>query len=323
VTSVLETNEAAHPNLLSPGRGPVPPRTTWSIWLQAVRPFSFTASIVPILVASALAYADDTFQFSLALLMLIASVACHAGSNLANDYNDHIRGVDTAASLGPSLVIQQGHLSPAAVRRGMFVAFAIAICLGLIVVSRSGVIILMLALLSLAAAYLYTGGPRPLAYIALGEVTVFFAMGVGMVVGAYIVMAGEVTPQAFLVSIPIASLVAAILHANNIRDIELDLTGAKRTLANQFGRRFANREYAVLVVAAYVATALLIATSVDLWPSVLVILSLPLAIRLIRLARRATEPQALNALLRQTAGLHLRFGLLLTLGLICSRFIDR
>ena len=323
MTSIANRSGRRRPAPVSPDRGASPPRSHWSIWLQAVRPFSFTASIVPILVASALAYADGALRPWLALLMLIASVACHAGANLANDLHDHLRGVDTDQSLGPSQVIQQGHLSPTVIRMGMTVAFAIATSLGLLIVAQSDAIILALALVSLAAAYFYTGGPRPLAYFALGEVTVFLAMGVGMVIGAYFVLADTVTRQSVLVSVPVASLVAAILHANNIRDVDLDLAANKRTLANQFGRRFANIEFAVLVFGAYVATVVLVATASRLWPTMVVLLTLPTAIQLTLTLWPATTPPVLNSVLRKTAGLHLRFGLLLTIGLICSRFVGR
>ncbi|MDQ3468106.1 MAG: prenyltransferase, partial [Chloroflexota bacterium] len=122
---------------------------------------------------------------------------------------------------------------------------------------------------------------------------------------------------------PVASLVAAILHANNIRDVDLDLAANKRTLANQFGRRFANIEFAVLVFGAYVATVVLVATASRLWPTMVVLLTLPTAIQLTFALWSATTPPVLNTVLRKTAGLHLQFGLLLTIGLICSRFVGR
>ena len=308
---------------------PTPAPSRWRIWLQAIRVFSFTASVVPILVASALAVADGAFaggqvrQPLLAVAMLVASVACHAGANLANDYYDHVKGVDTEESLGPSKVIQQGLLSPAEVRRGMVVAFAVATVIGLGIVAASGWPVLVLALASLAAAYLYTGGPKPLGYVALGEITVFLAMGIGMVVGAYFVLARHVTLASVLVALPIACLVALILHANNIRDVDLDRAAGKVTLATLVGRRTANVEYALLAGAAHLAILLLVAVEPRLWPAVLACLTLPTAARLVRMLQRAQDPQGLNVVLRRTAGLHLRFGLLLTAGLLLGALVER
>jgi len=291
------------------------------VWVQAVRIFSFTASIIPILVASALALYARVFDPLLCLVMLLAAVACHTGSNLANDYYDHVKGVDTAASLGPSKVIQQGLLTPAQVRRGMIVAFAIATALGLVVVASAGWPILALALASLAAAYFYTGGPKPLGYAALGEPTVFVFMGPVIVCGAYYVYAGTVTLPAVLASIAIGCVVTAILHANNVRDIVPDRAAGKVTLATILGRRGSTVEYALLLAGGYVAALALPLAAHALLPAVVVLVTAPRAFMLVRALARATSERALNAILRRTAGLHLAFGALLTIGLLTSALI--
>lgn len=292
-------------------------------WLRAVRVPSFTASVVPILVASALALYARTFDPLLGLVMLLAAVACHAGSNLANDYHDHRTGVDTVASLGPGRVIPRGVLEPAQVRRGMIVAFALATALGLIVVASAGWPILALALASLAAAYFYTGGPKPLGYVALGEVTVFLFMGPVMVCGAYYVYAGTISAAAALASLAIGCLVAAILHANNVRDVVPDRAAGKVTLANLFGRRGATIEFVLLLAGAYLAALALPLVNRGLLPALVVLVTIPRAVLLARALAHATSGRALNAVLRRTAGLHLAFGALLTIGVLVSATVAR
>ncbi len=260
-------------------------QTSIQRWFRAVRFPSFTTSTVPIVVASGLALVDGVFDFLLFLVMLVASMLVHAGCNLANDYYDHRRGVDTAESLGPSRVIQESLLSAAQVRTGMVVCFALATLLGLWIVTEAGPGIFWLALASLAAAFLYTGGPAPLAYLALGEVTVLLAMGIGMVGGAYYVYSGDLSAAALLLGTAIGLLAAAILHANNVRDIETDRARGKRTLANLLPRRVATVEYGALIAGAYVAVALLIMVVPTLWPLVLVGLSLPRAVWLVNAMR--------------------------------------
>ena len=297
-------------------------RSRWQIWFQAVRFFSFTASVVPILVGSALALVDGQFSIWLVGLMLVASVACHAGANLANDYYDYKRGIDTEESLGPSKVIQQELLTPDEVKQGMFVAFTIATILGLVVVFDSGWEILALALASLAVAYLYTGGPKPLAYVGLGEIAVFIFMGPVMVCGAYYVLAGEITWEAFLLSLPVGCLVAAILHANNIRDIDLDRAAGKVTIATRVGRTGANIEYVLLVGGAYIALIAATVATPSNWPILAAGATLPLAWSLSREILAGAGPMALNLVLRKTAGLHLRVGLLVTAGLMVRWLLD-
>lgn len=294
----------------------------WQIWFQAVRFFSFTASVVPILVGSALALIDGAFSFWLVGLMLIASVACHAGANLANDYYDYKRGIDTDESLGPSKVIQQELLTPDEVKQGMFVAFTIATVLGLVVVFDSGWEILALALASLAVAYFYTGGPKPLAYVGLGEIAVFIFMGPVMVCGAYYVLAGGITWESFLVSLPVGCLVAAILHANNIRDIDLDRAAGKVTVATRVGRTGANLEYVLLLAGAYVGLIAAMVATPSNWPILAAGITLPLAWSLSREVLAGAGPMELNLVLRKTAGLHLRVGLLISGGLVFRWLLD-
>lgn len=292
-------------------------------WFQAIRFFSFTASVVPILVGSVLAWRASNVSVVLCLAMLMASVACQAGANLANDYYDHCSGVDTFDSLGPSKVIQQGLLSPIEVRRGMVVAFSLATVIGIGILIATGWVVFWLALACLAIAYGYTAGPKPLGYIALGEIAVFFAMGPAMVVGSFYVLTGRVSVASMLTSLPIGFLVAAILHANNIRDIEPDRVARKRTLATIFGRRGATIEFTLLVGGAYLVIAAMILKHPGLWPVGLTGLSLPLAVHLIRATASNPDESTMNRVLRQTAGLHLRFGLLLIGGLLIVTFLER
>ncbi|HEX2281337.1 MAG TPA: 1,4-dihydroxy-2-naphthoate octaprenyltransferase, partial [Thermomicrobiales bacterium] len=174
------------------------------------------------------------------------------------------------------------------------------------------------ALPSLAAAYLYTGGPKPLAYVALGEVTVFLFMGPMIVVGSYYVQTGSVSWTAFLISIPIGLMVTAILQANNIRDISDDTRAGKRTLATYIGREWAVREYVVLVLGAYMVLGMIAAVGIAPVGVAIVFLTLPRAVELIRIVSRRAEARTLNAVLRRTAGLHLQFGLLVSAVLLAS-----
>ena len=144
-----------------------------------------------------------------------------------------------------------------------------------------------------------------------------------MIGGAYYVHAGSVTWEVIVTSVAVAALVAEILHANNIRDIELDRRAGKVTLATIFGRRGASIEYILLVVVGYGAIIALVAGNLSFWPTLLVGATLPEAVALARHAHTATETLMLNHVLRRTAGLHLRFGSLLTLGLLTLAILDR
>jgi len=293
-----------------------------SIWWRAMRPFSFTASMTPVLLGTVIAAFDGAFNLVLFALTLVGSVAIHAATNMVNDYYDHVKGVDGPNSLGPSGAIQQGLLTPRQMLAGGITLFALGAVIGLYLTWISGPFILILGILSVAAGFFYTAGPAALAYIGLGELTVFLFMGPVMVLGSYFVQAQNADVRIFLLSLPIAFLVAAILHANNLRDIEGDRSLGKRTFATVIGRTWSNREYYLLVAAAYVTLVALVLA--DLAPAWVLVAYLTAPIALAN-AQKATsdEPRVLNMLIRRTAALHGRFGQLMVIGFILAMAVQR
>ena len=283
------------------------------IWLLAVRLPSLTAAVVPVLAGTAVA-ADENFRPGLFVLALLGSMAFQAGTNLVNDYYDHTFGVDTAFSLGPSGVIQRGLLEPRAVLLGALAMFAGGAAAGIAVTLLTGWPVLVLGVASLIAGYAYTGPPFKLAYRALGELTVFTFMGPVIVMGATYVQIEAFTWESFLASLPVGLLVAAILHANNLRDIEGDREQRKITLASVVGRPGADIEMAALVLGAFVCALVLIATGAAPLYALAVLLAVPLMLRLLRSLATSREPRALNRVLLGSVGLHLVFGLLWALG---------
>ncbi len=310
--------------------GPVRPRRhPIKVWYRAIRVFSFTASITPILVGSALALVDGDVDgwrdVALIVAMLFASMAVHAGCNLGNDYYDYRRGIDDHIGahddperIGPAGVIQDRSLTPAQVFRGMIVAFAIGTVIGLGIVWATGWPIFVLALVCLALAFLYTGGPKPLGYIALGEITVFVTMGLAMIMGSYYVLSEEVSWRSFGVALPLGLLVTAILHGNNLADVESDRRAGKVTVANSVSRGVGNLEYIVLVYGAWVALVALVVANPDLWPTLLAFGALPAGLGAVRLYVSETAQPVLRRGVRLSAGVHLRFGLLMVGGLLIA-----
>ncbi|MBI1299392.1 1,4-dihydroxy-2-naphthoate octaprenyltransferase [bacterium] len=288
------------------------------MWWMATRPFSFTASVTPVTLGAVLAAYDGHWNWLLFAITLIGSVSIHAGTNLINDYYDWRKGTDTADSLGPNRALQEGMLTPQHVFWGGLIFFALGSALGLYLVETRGIFILYLGIFSVLAGWFYTAGPAAFAYVGLGEVVVFVFMGPVMVLGSYFVLTQQIAWEAVLVSLPIGFLVAAILHANNMRDLEGDLEKGKRTLANILGRRNSQREYLILVGGSYVLLAALFLIDVTLWPILLPLITLPAALKLLRTATTSNAPTVLNRVVRGTAQLHQRFGWLMILGFIVA-----
>ncbi len=288
------------------------------IWWMATRPFSFTASITPVVLGAVLAGYDGAWNWFLFAVTLVGSVAIHAGTNLINDYYDWQKGTDTPESLGPNRALQDGMLTIRQVFWGGVFCFVLGSSLGLYLVATRGLLILWLGIFSVLAGWFYTAGPAAFAYTGLGEVIVFVFMGPVMVVGSYYVLAQTVPPRAIWLSIPIGLMVAAILHANNMRDLEEDRANNKRTLANILGRRGSRWEYYILVGGSYLLLVALVALRIAPIYMLLALVTLPSAIDLIRITAVYDAPIRLNKVLRGTAKLHERFGWLMIVGVIAA-----
>jgi 1,4-dihydroxy-2-naphthoate polyprenyltransferase len=237
---------------------------------------------------------------------------------LINDFYDWKKGADTPESLGPNRALKEGILTPHQVFWGGVICFAIGSALGLYLVYTRGLFILWLGIFSVLAGWFYTAGPAAFAYTGLGEIVVFIFMGPVMVLGSYFVMAQNVTPAVIWISVPIGLLVAAILHANNMRDLDADKAKNKRTLANLLGRQASRWEYYFLVGGSYILLVLLVVVGVAPVFALLALLTLPSAIDLIRTTSIHDAPVRLNKVLRGTAALHGRFGWLMILGVVAS-----
>ncbi|HKA55461.1 MAG TPA: 1,4-dihydroxy-2-naphthoate octaprenyltransferase [Candidatus Binatia bacterium] len=302
---------------LTAGAGP----SRVQIWIEATRPFSFTASVTPVLIGSVLGAIDGPFSFGRFLLALCGALFIHIGTNLINDYYDHLSGVDTLETVSGSQVIQRGLLTAEEVYWGGIVKFAIGSVFGLILVGLCGWPILALGVVSVLAGYFYTANPLSLAYIALGEATVFIFMGPVIVVGAYYVQREAFALTPFLLSLPVGCLVAAILQANNIRDLESDRARGKRTLATVIGRQAANWELAGLVYGAFVITDILIPLGYAPWSVLLTLVTLRHALPAVQIPFHTDKVEEINTALLHTVKLHLEYGVLLIVSLLVSRFV--
>ena len=288
--------------------------TSLKTWFEASRPFSFTAAVVPAVVGSLLE-ADLVFSWWKAVLAVLGSIFFLAGTNFVNDYFDDRKGADGPDALGMAGFIQKGLLSPRAVLIAGFVCFGLGAAIGIILCIAVSWELFLIGVASALAGFLYTGWPVHLAYIGLGEVTVFFFMGPIIVMGASFVQVEAFTWQAFAASLPIAFLVTAILHANNLRDIEHDRKAGKRTVATVIGRQWANREMYALLAASYITLVAAWALDALPWPALVALATLPLVRPIVQVIRAGGNPRKLNLALFRTAQLHMRFGALMAVGL--------
>ena len=289
-----------------------------SAWYKALRPRVFTASYVPMAVAGIAAVDDDVFAPLLFLLALLGTLLLQSAANLINEYADYRRGADRLKLAGQGMTIKNKILSPRAVLIGAVLATLAGCLIGLLLLSLSGPLLWLIGIGGVLVAITYTAGPFPLAYNGLGEIAVAIFMGPAIIVGAYYVMSPQLSQarliELCLLSLPIAFMVAAILHANNIRDMEADRAVNKRTLAVIFGIRFARAEFIFLVIGAYLVQAVVVALGHLPAASLLTLLTLPEALRLIKIINASQSIALLHQAQGRTAKLHGQFGLLMVAG---------
>lgn len=283
--------------------------------MLAARPKTLSAASVPVVVGSACAFALGGFALGPALAALAGALLLQIGANFANDVYDYEKGADTAERLGPTRAVQAGLITPAAMKRGMFLVFAVALLLGLYLTAVAGPVILAIGVASILSAIAYTGGPYPLGYNGLGDVFVFVFFGVIAVCGTVFVQVGQVPGLAVWCSLPVGALATAILVVNNLRDHEQDARVGKRTLAVRWGPKAVIYEYGILLALSYAVPLFLATSSAGGRWVLLPLLTLPLGRKLMGAVARE-QGRELNARLAGTAKLLLMFGLLFALGIV-------
>ena len=225
-------------------------------WVAGARPRTLGAGVAPVVVGTAVGAAGRDVLLGRAALALVVAVAIQVGANYANDYSDGVRGTD-ADRVGPRRLTASGAASPAAVRRAAAFSFGVAAAAGLALSLLVNPWLLVVGVAALAAAVLYTGGPKPYGYLGLGELMVLLFFGFAATAGSAYVQQGRVSAAAWWASLVCGLLAAAVLAVNNVRDRVGDDAAGKRTLAVRLGDRWARGLCAALVAAAFGAVVAL------------------------------------------------------------------
>ncbi len=284
-------------------------------WILASRPKTLLAAFVPVIIGSALAYADGAFNLLAAVIALICSILIQVGTNFVNDLYDYLAGIDKPEREGPTRALAAGLLTTKEMRIGIFIIYLATFILGLYLVYLGGLLILIIGILSIVAGILYTAGPFPLAYNGLGDIFVFIFFGLIGTVGTYYVQALHISSLSVISAIPVGALITNILIVNNYRDIEEDKLAGKRTLAVLFGKKFSRIQYLIFMIISYIVPFFVFFFYKHDLFVFLPLLSLPMGIKLVRMIYQLNG-KALNKTLELTAKLSGIYGVLFAAGII-------
>jgi 1,4-dihydroxy-2-naphthoate octaprenyltransferase len=280
-------------------------------WLAGTRPRTLPAAVVPVLIGSGVALGYSRFSWWRGLLALVVALALQVGVNFANDYSDGVRGSD-AKRVGPVRLVAAGLAPPRQVLSAAFSCFLVAGAAGLALAAVTAWWLVAVGFACVAAAWFYTGGPRPYGYHGLGEVFVFAFFGVVAVAGTAYVQMDRFSWLGLAASVPAGLLACALLIVNNLRDINGDTLAGKRTLAVRLGDAHSRMAYVVTLLVPFLCAA---AIAIYRPFTLLVVLAVPLALVPVRSVRAGATGPALIKVLGETGRVQLAFGLMFAIGL--------
>lgn len=314
-TAMLMQNSPAP--VVTPPRSHAP--SALRSWAIASRPHTLMIGVNPVLVGSALVWAETgRIDIGLMLLSMLGALLLQTGTNLDNDVSDFERGTDRAGRLGLPRATALGLLTPRQVRGASRGCFLLATAIGLMLAWRGGWPIFVAGIASAAAAMSYSGGPRPISYTPFGDFVVWLFFGLVAVSGTYYLQTLTLSPGVLVAAAMVGLPAAAVLVVNNYRDLDPDRAVGKRTLAVCLGRAFSRWQYAVLVLAPFVLLVpLALETRIGL-TLLIPLLALPMAVSLVRRFWHETPGPAFNAVLARTARFQVLFSALLCVAILLN-----
>jgi 1,4-dihydroxy-2-naphthoate octaprenyltransferase len=278
-------------------------------WVLGARVKTLPAAVAPVLVGTSFAPKINWLNAGLAL---IVSLFLQIAVNFSNDYSDGVRGTD-ANRVGPTRLVASGLASAKAVKTAAFTSFATACIAGTLLSLNTTLWLILVGLISVLAAWGYTGGKNPYGYLGFGEISVFIFFGLVATIGSYYVQTQEINWQIVLLSIPIGSLSCAILVINNLRDRPFDEISGKQTLAVKLGDGKTRFFYGFLLLITQLTV--LLSISIDLQIAIAMI-CLPLAYKVLMQVLRGAKGEELISVLGKTARVQLITAVLISLALV-------
>lgn len=291
--------------------------------MAGARPRTLPAAIVPVAVGAGCAVgagidgAEPVWWR--VVLAAVVSLALQIGVNYANDYSDGVRGTDDVR-VGPVRLVATGLATPSQVKRAALLSFGVAAVAGLVLAADTTWWLLVVGAVSIAAGWLYTGGPKPYGYLGLGEVFVFVFFGLVATAGTVFVAVEQITALSLVAGSIVGCLACALLVINNLRDIPTDRAAGKVTLAVRLGEGRTRALFGALLAGAYLSLVPMGRATDTLWVMAPVG-SIPLAMQAIAAVRRASTPRELIPVLQATSLAQGAYALLLVLALVLVRTV--
>lgn len=289
-------------------------------WFLAARPKTLVAALVPVSLATVLAYLKfDNVYWYYSIVAAACALLIQISTNYFNDAIDFHKGTDTHERIGPERMVQSGNLSAKAVLLAAFLCEALALIIAYPLIKEFGWGIVVVGGACLIFSYCYTGGPYPLAYHALGEVFVFIFFGLIAVMGTFYLQAHHLSIDSLILGSQVGLLACVLISINNLRDINQDRMARKNTLAVLLGLKKSRLLIAVLNLTPYFLGLYWLATGY-LWLFLMPVFLLPFSIKLLKNLIQQEPSRLYNRYLAHSALQMLIFSLLFIIGICLEKF---
>lgn len=289
------------------------------VLLIGIRPKTLSMSLMPILVASSLAYQQDLLLTIWPLIIIIlAAVSIQIATNLHNDAQDYLNGTDCLTRIGPKRITQSRLSSPTQTKNAAYAFFIIAIVCGFFLIYQGGWPIFIIGLTCLCAGYGYSAGPFPISRGPFGEVFVLVFFGIVALSTTFYLLAGHWSPLSMILGICVGSPACAVLLVNNTRDLKSDQVAGRKTLSILIGETASKYLYSLLMLLPLAIIPFYMEGPFSSW---LVFVALPFVVRAIMFFFHVKEKVQLNKGLAMSAACQTIICLALSLGLILDKLL--
>lgn len=244
-------------------------------WFLVLRPWSFPASIIPILVAlSFICYKNElcfcNVNLIIIFLTILAGVIFQAAANLISDYYDYIHKIDTEETAGAKMLVEK-QFQPKEVLIYGIVLLLIGCSIGVYILFMSSIQLLWIGLIGAIASVFY----HKLKRIALGDLCIFIIFGILLAQGTSVVLTNKLNFELSIISTALGCMIVNILHANNIRDREHDIKANIKTQAIILGINNSILKYKIFAYLPYLIITASIIFKIISPISLIVFLALP------------------------------------------------
>lgn len=294
-------------------------RNSLKAWILAARPKTLTGAAAPVLISGAIAYNHNTFKITPFILCLCFALLMQIAANFINDLYDYLKGSDREDRLGPERACSKGWITPNTMRTAIILVLIIALSLGSVLISYGGIKLIIIAFLCILFAYMYTGGPYPLAYNGFGDILVLIFFGIIPVCFTYYVMSGEINTIVFLSSVACGLLIDTLLVVNNYRDRIQDKLSNKRTIIVRLGEQFGRYLYLILGIISPLIFSIFIFYNYTFGALLPLLYIIPHIITWRKMCK-IKEGKALNSILADTSRNMLIMSILVCIGFILDKY---